>query len=183
MPRIANIPLPFLLLALLGLGVLVERLIVTDREAVEAVLEEAVSAFEAGDLERLGGLIDETYLAAGRDRARVVAYAETVRRLYRPSQTSVHVQEVTVEGDDAKARLRVWTLVTPGRIPVDLEVRLRRRPQGWRIAGAEVRGFGGAGLAAPDDARQPTRSPGGRRLADAGTDARCWTWRGTEGRS
>ena len=64
-------------LAVLALGVLafaIERLVVTDREAVTALLEEATAAVSKSDWEGLSRTLDEEYSERGRDRAAFVSY-------------------------------------------------------------------------------------------------------------
>lgn len=127
-----------LLLALLALGLVgfvVERLVVTDREAVTALLEGAADAVSRGDWDALTGAIDESYDEHGRDRAAFVAYVSGLARRYAPRGVGIEVGDPEVAGDRAAARV----VVKPGapfvgvRIPGRVD--LVRRTGGWRITG------------------------------------------------
>jgi hypothetical protein len=140
MPRLRTSLAVLLLLA--GLVVLVERLIVTDAEAIETVVEEAADAAGRGDVDGLLARLDETYQAEGRDREAVAAYVGQLQKIYRPTSVDARVDDVDVEGDQATAKVRFRAGVAGRPFLVKAEVRLVRRSGGWRIRGVVPESWG-----------------------------------------
>ena len=131
MRRLGQIAL--LVLAALGLAFVVERFVVTDREAIFELLGDAAAAVSRDDWEAVGRSIDEAYSARGRDKEALLAWA---RERWRKSSMRVlilEIVEVTVEGDRATARVVAWPgtrfsgFAYPGRVD------LVRRDGDWRI--------------------------------------------------
>lgn len=127
---------------LLAVGAwLIAGWIVTDREAIAALMEEAVEAVKAGDFGRFAATLDTDYEAEGRDRDAMVDYVRTLWRRTRPGDLDAVLDEIQVEGDDAwgAAEVRANVLGRPTRIPV--QVTWRRTEDGWRIASAKPIGW------------------------------------------
>jgi hypothetical protein len=122
-----------LLVAVLA-GYLIERLIVTDAEAIEALLERAVAAVDHGDFDVFRDTIDEEYSQDGRDRDGIVKFVSEEYRHWRPSGLRLDVLEVKVTGDEAEARIALRARDPGGRVLA--EVHLVRRAGGWRIRAA-----------------------------------------------
>jgi hypothetical protein len=102
-----------LIAALVGVAALawgVERLIVTDREAIEGVIEDARRAVLADEWEAFAETIDPAYDERGLDRAGLVSWARGLWRRSGSRALGVSVTAVRVEGDRAAARL----VVRPG---------------------------------------------------------------------
>jgi hypothetical protein len=134
-----------LVLALAAIAALaawgIERLVVTDREAIEALIEGARTAVVRGDWPALESTLADDYAERGLDRAGAIAW---IQRLWRRSQLSaltVDVEDVRVEGDRAAARVTVSPTMGFGGTRFGGRVDLERREAGWRITGM-----------APDDA-------------------------------
>jgi len=134
-----------LVLALAAIAALaawgIERLVVTDREAIEALIEGARAAVVRGDGPALESMLADDYAERGLDRAGAIAW---IQRLWRRSQLSaltVDVEDVRVEGDRAAARVTVSPTMGFGGTRFGGRVDLERRAAGWRITGI-----------APDDA-------------------------------
>ena len=135
-----------LLLGILAMAALaawgIERLVVTDAEAVEALLAADEAAIRSGDWDTVRTSIAPEYEERGRDREAIVRWARDLWKASRATTLSIRTDDVRVEGDRAAARVTVspgspWTGQRFGG-RVDLE----RTPEGWRIVGI-----------APDDAR------------------------------
>jgi hypothetical protein len=128
-----------LLLATLAVGALAvaaERLIQTDREALEALLQRAADAASLGDVRALARTLDEDYAAEGRNREQAVAYARTLWDRYRPTGLRI-TQEIRDLGEDeahAEALVSARVMGIPVRVPVALVY--RRTGDGWRIHAA-----------------------------------------------
>ncbi|MFO0931361.1 MAG: hypothetical protein U1E39_01480 [Planctomycetota bacterium] len=126
---------PRLLLAVValagGLAWLVERLVVTDAEAVEAALERAAADASRGAWDAVADAFDDTYLSGGRDKAAFLAWARAQWNRAALRAITVDVLDVRVEGDRAAARVEARLQPYAQRVPgsVDLE----RRDGAWRI--------------------------------------------------
>lgn len=126
--------IPVLLaLGLAGWGL--ERLVVTDREAVESALARAASAVSHDDWAGLSAAIADDYDERGRDRAALVSWIRGLKERHRPRGVELDVLDPTVEGDHAAARV----VVRPGPpyvgVRVEGRVDLLRTADGWRISG------------------------------------------------
>jgi hypothetical protein len=135
---------PLLLAGLLlaGTALLVERLWVTDREAVEALVAEAEDAVRSGEFGRLLPLLDPGLAFEGRDAEATVRYVESLWKRHRPLGLSAEVQACDVAGDEAEARVDVRTMVLARPVSVRLDLDLRRTPDGWVVSAAEYAWLG-----------------------------------------
>jgi len=130
-----------LLVVLAGLAFLIERLIVTDEEAVEALIEDAARAVREGDFEALTALLAPDFEAEGREREAAVAWISTLKRRWRPLGLEVEVREVVVEGDTAKAPVLVSMTVMARPVRFLVEVDSRQTDRGWRMSGARLASY------------------------------------------
>jgi hypothetical protein len=105
-------PRSLLIAALLavGLGFLIERLVVTDTEAIEALLEEARDAAKDREWARLRPLLSDDFVWQGRNADETVA--EVARLAERHGPTMIEV---------------AWGAVAPARLRCDVEVDVRAR--------------------------------------------------------
>jgi len=118
--------------AFLGWGI--ERLIVTDREAIETLVEGAAKAVSKGDWGGFAAAIDDAYAERGQDKKDFVAWVRTTYDRYHPGDVGVEVADTTVEGDHAATRIVVKPSF-PAGYRFGGRVELVRSPDGWRIAG------------------------------------------------
>jgi hypothetical protein len=118
------------------LAFLVAKWIVTDAEAVETTIEDAVSAADRRDWDALGETISEAYSKEGRDREGVVAYVRREVTKTEPIGLRVSVHDVVVDGDTAKARADVRFAAWSRPFVAQVDVRLRKEDGTWRIVGA-----------------------------------------------
>lgn len=120
--------------ALAGLAWLVERLVVTDPEAVAAVLDEVADAASRGDWDAVAAAIDDDFLEAGRGKDAFLAWAKGQWSRANLRAIALDVRDVRVEGDQAAARveatLQPYAVRVPGRVD------LARRGDAWRIVRA-----------------------------------------------
>jgi hypothetical protein len=134
-----------LVLALAAIAALaawgVERLVVTDREAIEALIEGARTAVVRRDWPALESMLAEDYAERGLDRAGAIAWIQRLWQRSRLTALSVEVDDVRVEGDRAAARVTVSPTMGFGSAQFGGRVDLERREEGWRVTGM-----------APDDA-------------------------------
>ena len=117
-----------------GLAWLVERLVVTDTEAVTAVLDDVAAAASRGDWEAVAAAIDDDFLEAGRGKDAFLAWAKGQWKSASLRGIALDVLDVRVEGHQAAARveatLQPYAVRVPGR--VDLE----RRGDAWKLVRA-----------------------------------------------
>ncbi|MCR4412698.1 MAG: nuclear transport factor 2 family protein [Thermoguttaceae bacterium] len=119
-------------------GVLVEWLVVTDREQVEATLDAAVAALEANDIDRVESLLSEGGLR--RLRPRIRAYSGMVEfdevrirnvEVYINDLTAPPSAEVTLDGT---AHFRHRFEGFPYNVySARFRVELVKEPRGWRV--------------------------------------------------
>jgi hypothetical protein len=122
------------LVAAAGLAWLVARLVVTDAEAVTAVLETAADDANRGDWDAVTAAFDDDFREAGRDRTAYVAWVRGVWRSASLRAIALDVLDVRVEGDQAAARVEVR--LSPSSFKVPGRVDLERRGDTWRIVRA-----------------------------------------------
>ena len=122
-----------LLAALLAWGV--ARLIVTDREAIDGVIEDAAVAAARDDWDAVAAAIDETVTAGARDKPALLAWLRTAARSERVTHLSASVVDAKISGDRATARVRAGGGSAEGPWRATASVDLVRRENGWRICG------------------------------------------------
>ena len=116
--------LGLLLLALVVFGI--ERLIVTDEEAIQQSAEALSEAIETEDYEALEALLHPEFRFQGRDRSETIAYIRAQVRKYKPIAPQVVLVDIQVEGDT-------------GRVTGAVQATVYGRPQQLRIEGTFVR--------------------------------------------
>ncbi len=141
MPSI-RLPWPLLLVLIAALGWAVERIVVTDREAVEEVLSDAAEAFDRGDLGALDRLLDPEFVHDRTPREEAVQRLAALAKRFETKGTTVAVRSFDVEGDGARAEITVRVRTLGQVIGLSGTVRLVRAAEGWRIRAAERFGPG-----------------------------------------
>jgi len=132
-----------LVLVAAGLYVLVDRLIVTDRERVERVVEDVRDAVVRDDWDAVAAAVDEDVSLGARDKRALV---DSWRSLWKGSglQTlDASVDDVAVDGDRAAARVRVGPGGMLARAWGSGRVHFVRRENGWKISGVDEVSYGG----------------------------------------
>lgn len=129
-------------LVVAGVAVLADRLVITDREAVENLFESLARAAERGDAATILDAIDPAMLP-------VRLEAERALREFRPDEVRITRCDVTVEGAGPDRRARADLLVHargalgagggPANLLVDLRVDLRHDAGRWLVADFEAR--------------------------------------------
>jgi hypothetical protein len=117
-------------LLVVGLGVLVERLVVTDREAIEQVLKEGLEAARARDFARMRPLLSDSFSwnRLGPDEA-----VESLQRLMgdHPARISATWGPIEPEGDRCVVDVSVTVMPYAGLFPV--RVTFVRENGDWRV--------------------------------------------------
>ncbi len=123
------------ILVLFAAGLGVERLVVTDREAIEALLERATSAVSRDDWDGLANALDEGYTERGRDKQAFVAHVRDLKERHKPQGVGIEIGETSVDVDHAVTPV----VVKPGAPYIGIRIAGRvhfvRTGDGWRIAG------------------------------------------------
>lgn len=121
-----------LLLIMLGIGL--ERLIVTDKEAIEQVGEALARTAGSENWDAFEALLHPDFEYGGRKRAEAVAHVRGLVRKYRPISLEIQVYALEVEGDRATGLGTVSADVygRPQRLPIDV-VFERGEDDLWRL--------------------------------------------------
>jgi hypothetical protein len=135
-------PRPAVIVALLavaaGVAFLVDRLVVTDREAVIARVEGAFDAAKRGDWDAFAEALDDDARWDGRGKDAAVARAKRLASMVSASTWRLTIDEVTVEGDRATVRGHVSLPGSGGALGdgarADGLAELVERDGTWRIA-------------------------------------------------
>lgn len=126
-------PLPLVLLLAVALGVVIERLVVTDAEALEQLLRDAREAVTERAFERLRPLLSDDFEWQGLGPDDALARVARLTDRAKPTRLVVDWGEVIVAGDRANVRLRVQVWVHGGAYPGEAQLTFAREPQGWRV--------------------------------------------------
>lgn len=137
------IPYRFLLMLLLlgGLAFFLDRMIVTDREAIETLVETATEAARAGDFEALAEALDDDYQGKGGSRDGALRLVKSLWATWKPMNLDTDLGEIEVDGDHAEAPMTVTGQVLGRPLALKLRTTFRKRDKGWKLAGAQVLGF------------------------------------------
>jgi hypothetical protein len=135
------------LLLLAGVAVLaflVDRIVVTDAERIEDLVDEARKAVLRGDWDAVAAAVDDEVTVGERNKASLVAWWRREWQRASPASLSVDVDDVETSGDRGTARVRI----SPGSPYVGMwatgRLHVVKRDGGWRIAGlddVEIRGL------------------------------------------
>ncbi len=136
---------PALLLGLLavlavGVVVLVDALVVTDEEAIEAVVDQAAAAVRKGDFKALRALLADDYEGEGGDAEGAVGRARRGWEDLGGENLHADLLDLSVQGDEAQGVVKIGgsLLGRPGA--ASLHVGFQRIAEGWRIASAHLTG-------------------------------------------
>jgi hypothetical protein len=117
----------------------VERLVVTDHEAIVAEVEAATEACERGDFETLRDALTEDFQQGnGRDRDATIKDVRSAFGRFTPVGLRADVGEITIEDGEAKTTVAVRSRQPRGRF--ELQMTLRKEGERWRISRASLGG-------------------------------------------
>ena len=125
-----------LLITLVAVGI--ERLIVTDAEAIEALGETVATAMEERDFEALDSLLDEAFQYRGRDRAETLKHVRSLLSKYKPTGIQIQLQQIEVDEDRATAKGVILGQAYGRPAQFQMDVVLQRTEEGWKLL--EVKG-------------------------------------------
>ena len=121
------------LICLTGLVLLVEHLIVTDAEAIEALGERAARAAADRDFGALGEVLADDFRYGSRDKASTLAYVQSLLGKHKPMGIEVTLFEIKVKDERATARGVVRAQVYGRPIGVGIDAELIETEEGWRL--------------------------------------------------
>lgn len=130
-PRLALL----LLLAVGGLGWLVEHLIVTDAEAIEATVERLAAHASHGRWDEFEALLADGFDSPWGDRTKFPKAVADLMKRFGVQTATVTCGQVTVRGDRGAAAVTVRGNGAAGGFPVPGRVDLVRTDEGWRVVG------------------------------------------------
>lgn len=124
------------LLLLLVLGLLiwgVERLIVTDAEAIENLAEAMAEDIRDKRWADLEGRLHPEFQYGRRDREKTVEHVRGLVERHKPTGVGVSLFEIEVVGDTATANGHVWGNVAGRPVRVSIGAKLLRGEDGWLL--------------------------------------------------
>ena len=131
-------PLLLALLGALAVGFLIERLIVTDIEAIENLVADAESAFNEGRLGDLVDILDPEFRYGTRNRDETIAHLERLAKQFQAAGIVVVLDAPRIDGDEATANGRVRLRVLSQLSVVPVSLRFVRGEGGWLFKGAAL---------------------------------------------
>jgi hypothetical protein len=131
-PRPRIVFLGIVVLGLVAWGI--ERLVVTDREAIEHLLERTAASIERGDWDGVSRSLSDDFRsqATKQDKEPFLAWVKSAWSTFGEPAPRVSVRETVVEGDTAASLVRVTVAGYPA--PIDARIECKRTEDGWRIA-------------------------------------------------
>lgn len=124
----------FLTLAVFG----IERLIVTDAEAIQALADETARALTERKYDHLHEVMDEAFRYQGKDRTATIRHVRGLVEKHKPLAIDIKLPEIEIEEDTATARGYVAAQVYGRPVHYPIEAELVRTEDGWMLL--EVRG-------------------------------------------
>ena len=138
-----NRPTRVYFMGLLAVGLIalgIERLIVTDREAIEALAENTAKSIQERKFDRLAEFLHPEFEHGGRDKEETVAYVRGLVRKFNPIGTEIVLYEINVNEDTATAQGAVAATVYGRPQQVKIDVVFRKLDDTWLLK--EVKGGG-----------------------------------------
>ena len=132
-----RVPLLPAILVLGLLGFVIERLWVTDLEALERWAQDAADAVNMGQREALEGLLAEDFTYGQQDRTQALdlAFGETSER--KLGAVEVKLRKIEVQGDRAEADASIFATYQDLRGRVRTRLVFTRGPDGWLLQSAD----------------------------------------------
>jgi hypothetical protein len=128
----------------------IERLVVTDREQIQLALRDIAASVPAGRIDHAMTYLDEKYLGWGRNRVGAAAAVRgVVTAAVKSAVANYQVQDISLVGKPRievagpLAECKVTAIITykseaaPTKHVMAWNVKWIKRPEGWRIQGAE----------------------------------------------
>lgn len=132
-----------LVVAVLAVGVFAtERLVVTDREQIQLALRDIAASVPAGRVDHAMTYLDEKYMGWGKFKPGVVLAVKLAVAKYQIQEIRL-LGTPPIEVADKLAECKVSAIITymsegkPAKYLMAWNVKWIKRPEGWRIQGAE----------------------------------------------
>ena len=125
-------------LCLIMLGIGLERLIVTDKEAIEEVGQALLRTAVAEQWDAFEALVHPDFEYGSRERAQAVAHVRGMVRKYRPISPKISLYGIEVEGDRAICSGKISTVVYGRLQQLRIEALFERDEEGaWLLRSVE----------------------------------------------
>ena len=122
----------FLMLLALGLVIWgVERLIVTDKEAIENLAEALAEDVRHERWDAMQGRLHPQFEYGKMDGAQTIEHIQDLVKRFQPGNVGLNLFDIEVDGDTAKSKGHVWANAAgrPGRLAID--ARFVKTDDGW----------------------------------------------------
>ena len=131
-----------ILLILVAIGIGIERLIVTDEEALEKWAVSMSEAASTGDRDFARTLIADDFVYGKLDREQALDLAWRGRRNAAVGDVSLQLVQIQVQGDTATAEGVISAASMARRAQLRTKLRFERRSAGWVLVEAEPVSWG-----------------------------------------
>ncbi|MDJ0975552.1 MAG: hypothetical protein QNJ98_13910 [Planctomycetota bacterium] len=118
------------------LAFVIERLWVTDLEALERWAQDAADAVNMDRREAVEALLAESFTYGGKDRTEALDLAFEYRAKNKVRAVEVKLRKVEVQGDRAEAEATIWATRQDMRGRVRTQLVFVRGPDGWLLQSA-----------------------------------------------
>lgn len=128
----------FITLGVCAALVLVQNLVVTDREALETLVVRMARAVDQGDIGALGEHVDDGFAGQAMDKAELLARANATLQRWQVDEPRIGAVRPEVDGDAATVSFRVVCdlrsdSATQYNTMSHWKLHCVRRPDGWRM--------------------------------------------------
>ena len=129
-------------LAACVLLIVMQRLVVTDREAIEVLVRGLVRAVDDGDMAAVEARVDDAFRSGPTDKQRLMAMMHQRLQQWQVNGARINALTIDVQGDSADVRFRVICDRTSqshsqDTVPSLWRLRCARTDGRWRMAGIE----------------------------------------------
>jgi hypothetical protein len=129
--------------AIVGVVILLDRIIVTDKEAIEAVIEECGDASVRKDSGKIMSFVSPDYQFGGQSRDDIAKLVSDALVTYDMEKITFQRKDITVEGDKATAYISVMIklrrdVMGYGVLPFSFRVSFARHGKSWLITEFEA---------------------------------------------
>lgn len=124
--------------ALAGIALLVDALIVTDEERLIVWSEQMSAAVSASDAEAMRPLFDPAFAYEGREVDEALAYAVSMRKRSGSQSVTIQLERIEIDGDLATAEGLILGAAMGRPVRLRSQLAFRKGEEGWVLTRASA---------------------------------------------